>query len=179
MNPVCILNDNIITSLGFTTAENTAAIRSGTIGIRVVDDPLLYPHPVPLSLVNTNRLNEKFEEILELRRIASPAGFYTRLEKIFIVSVHEALKNQPVSPGSPSTLLVISTTKGNIDLLENRYKTIFNHKRLYLWELGRIIQQFFGFINKPLIISNACISGIVALMTASRFLRSGLYEHAV
>jgi len=30
-----------------------------------------------------------------------------------------------------------------------------------------------------LIISNACISGIVAMMTASRFMQSGAYDHAV
>ncbi|MFZ6011545.1 MAG: beta-ketoacyl-[acyl-carrier-protein] synthase family protein [Bacteroidota bacterium] len=30
-----------------------------------------------------------------------------------------------------------------------------------------------------LVISNACISGVVALMTAARFLRAGLYDHAV
>ena len=48
MKPVCIVNDNIITSLGFTTAENIAAIKNGTIGIRTVDDPDLYP----LSLIH-------------------------------------------------------------------------------------------------------------------------------
>jgi 3-oxoacyl-[acyl-carrier-protein] synthase-1 len=98
---------------------------------------------------------------------------------MFILSIHEAMKDQWVAPGDPATILIISTTKGNIDLLENRNKFIFPHKRLYLWELGRIIQKFFGFFNAPIIISNACISGIVALMTASRFLQAGIYDHAV
>ena len=179
MKPVCIVNDNIITSLGFTTAENIAAIKNGTIGIRTVSDPDLYPGPVPLSLIETDQLFSKFEEVLQVYKKVSPAASFTRLEKMFIISIHDALKGQPMIPGNPRTLLVISTTKGNINLLENRHRTTFSHKRLYLWELGRIIQAFFGFVNTPLIISNACISGVVALMTASRFLQLGAYDYAV
>jgi 3-oxoacyl-[acyl-carrier-protein] synthase-1 len=179
MEPVYILNDNIITSLGFTTAENVAAIEKGIIGIRFKNDPALYPYPVLLSLVDPDLLNVKFAEVLQQYKKSSLAESFTRLEKMFIVSIFDALKDQTVIPGNPRTLLVISTTKGNIDLLENCNKAIFSHKRLYLWELGRVIQQFFGFSNPPMIISNACISGVVAVMTASRYLRSGGYDHAV
>lgn len=179
MKPVYILNDSIISSLGFSTAENVAAIEQGAIGIRSVTDPALFPRPMMLSPVDTGRLNAKFDEVLQFLKKSTPPESFTRLEKMFIVSIHDALKEQVVAPGNSRTLLVISTTKGNVDLLEDRYKAIFSHKRLYLWELGRIIQQFFGFSNPPLIISNACISGIVAMMTASRFMQSGAYDHAV
>jgi 3-oxoacyl-[acyl-carrier-protein] synthase-1 len=179
MKPVYIQNDNIITSLGFTTAENITAIEQGTIGIRTVTDTLLYPNQVQLSLVDSNRLNQQFAEVLMLQKKTVPSDSFTRLEKMFIVSIHNVLKNSSVSPENHRTLFVISTTKGNIDLLENRYKTIFSHQRLYLWELGRIVREFFGFANEPLIISNACISGVVAIMTATRLLQSGAYDHAV
>jgi 3-oxoacyl-[acyl-carrier-protein] synthase I len=179
MNPVYILDDNIITSLGFSTSENMAAIEQGTIGIRTVDNPVLFPGPVMLSLVDSDLLELKFSEVLERLKKTITAEKFTRLEKFFIVSIYNAIKNNEVKPGNSRTILVISTTKGNINLLENRFKTIFNHKRLYLWEFGRIIQQFFGFINTPFIISNACISGVVALMTASRFIGSGAFDHAV
>ena len=179
MRPVYILNDNIITSLGLTTAENIAALEKGTLGIHTVKDPLLYPNPVQLSLVDTDRLNSEFSKILVYYRKNIPADSFTRLEKFFIVSIHDALKTGMVVPANPRTLLVISTTKGNINLLEERYKTRFSHKRLYLWELGRIIRQFFGFVHEPVIISNACISGVVAIMTAARFIQSGAYDHAV
>ena len=179
MKPVYILNDNIITSLGFTTAEHEVSLAKGTVGIRTVNDPLLYPLPVQLSQVDTDQLNIRFSNILERHGSLSPPESFTRLEKMFIVSVHDALGNRHVKPADPRTLLVISTTKGNIDLLEDRNKTIFNHKRLYLWELGRVVQKFFGFVNPPVIISNACISGIVAIMTAARFMATGAYDHAV
>lgn len=179
MGPVYILSDNIITSLGFTTAENMSALNKGTIGIRTVDNQSLYPGPVQLSLVDTMKLNFKFSEILAIKNKNTPVESFTRLEKFFIVSIYDALKNSMVEPENPRTMLVISSTKGNIDLLENRYKAIFSHKRLYLWELGRIVKNFFGFANVPVIISNACISGVVALMAATRFLQSGAYDHAV
>ncbi len=179
MKPVYILNDNFITSLGFSTAENIAAIAGGAIGIRTMNDPVLYPNPVSLSQVDTAQLDQKVSDILAaLNKNISPESF-TRLEKFFIVSINDVLRNSTIMPGNHRTLLVISTTKGNINLLENRYKAIFSHKRLYLWELGRVIQHFFGFANTPVIISNACISGLVAVMTATRFLQSGAYDQAV
>ena len=179
MKSVYILSDNIITSLGFTTAENTAAIENGVVGIREVDDPALYPSAVQLSLVNSLLLEEKFAAVLATLHKKNPVSSFTRLEKMFILSIHEALNTRQVSPGDPRTLFIISTTKGNANLLENQYRATFSHKRVYLWELGRTIQQFFGFANKPLIVSNACISGVMALMTAARFLHSGAYDHAV
>ncbi len=179
MKPVYIINDNIITSLGFTTAENILSLDKGMIGIRTTDNPDLYPTPVQLSCADNNLLQMKFAEVLEIYQKSTSVNSYTRLEKFFILSIHDVLKSRMVNPGNNRTLLVISTTKGNIDLLENRNKSVFNHKRLYLWELGRIIQHFFGFANVPIIISNACISGVVAVMTATRFLKSGAYDHAV
>ncbi|MFZ4520446.1 MAG: beta-ketoacyl-[acyl-carrier-protein] synthase family protein [Bacteroidales bacterium] len=179
MRPVYILNDNMITSLGFSTAGNLESLEKGTIGIRTADDTRLYPAPVQLSLVDSPQLTLRFREVSEIYKKDSSPDAFTRLEKLFILSVHDALRDQHVAPENPRTLFVISTTKGNIDLLENRYKTLFSHRRLYLWELGRILKEFFGFANEPIVISNACISGVVAIMTAARFLQSGAYDHAV
>ena len=179
MRSVYIVNDNLVTSLGFTTAENISAIQNNRIGIRSWNDPLLYPFPVPLSRVDTDMLNLRFEEILSRYKKVAPVDFFTRLEKFFIVSIHEVLSGRPALASDAKTLLVISTTKGNIDLLEERHRSGINHKRLYLWELGRIIREFFGFANVPVIVSNACTSGVVAVMMAARYLKSGVYDHAV
>lgn len=179
MKPVYVLHDNIVTSLGFTTADNIASIAGGSIGIRTINDAILSPGPVQLSQVDTDQLNARFAMVLHDVKNNSPAESFTRLEKMLLVSLHDALKDQPVQPGNNRTLLVISTTKGNINLLEERYRSVFSHKRLYLWELGKVVQKFFGFENPPVIVSNACISGLVAIMTATRFLQSGAYDHAV
>ncbi len=179
MKPVYLQSDNLITSVGFDTASHRTALEAGRIGIRLVDDPLLYPKPVMLSCIDSAELEARFESVLNEYRKEAPATAYTRLEKLFIVSIGAVLRENPRIATDPRTLLVISTTKGNINLLEDRYKLVFDHRRLYLWELGRIIGRFFGFVNTPVMISNACISGLVAIMTAMRHLRTGRWDHAV
>jgi 3-oxoacyl-[acyl-carrier-protein] synthase-1 len=43
--------------------------------------------------------------------------------------------------------------------------------------LGKNIQTFFGFKNEAIIISNACVSGILAISVAKRFISEGKYDH--
>lgn len=179
MKPVYITSDNIITSLGFTTAENMESLNNHISGLKMVDDPRLYPSPVILSLVATDLMENRFSGILAKFKKDTPATHFTRLEKLFILSISEALSKTGTNPNDPRTILVISTTKGNINLLEERYKAVFNHRRIFLWELGRIVAEFFGFRNAPVIISNACISGLVAIITAARMIQTGQFEHAV
>jgi len=174
-----IIADNIITSLGFSSEENINGILDGKIGITDHQDVSLSNSPINLSLVDTNLLNNRFEYVLRTNNQNFPDGSFTRLEKLFILSIHDALSKSDFNHREKRVLLVISSTKGNIDLLEERYKAKFNHKRLFLWELGKVIGNFFGFINPPLIISNACISGALAIAIASRWIQKGLYDYAV
>ena len=63
-----------------------------------------------------------------------------------------------------STIFILSTTKGdNLDLLTP----------------AQTIAAHFGNPNKPIVVSNACTSGVCAQITAMRLLDAGLYEHAI
>lgn len=179
MRPVYIAGDNIITSLGITSAVNVEALLNGRIGIRMTSDMNLFPAPIPLSLIDTRLLDEQFLKVLSHYCKPTDSSAFTRLEKLLIISVYEATRHLSLNFKDSKTLFVLSTTKGNIELLEDRYKDVFPHKRIYLWELARIVGEFFGFANPPLIISNACISGIMALMTAFRYLSAGIYDQAI
>ncbi|MEI6883187.1 MAG: beta-ketoacyl synthase N-terminal-like domain-containing protein [Bacteroidota bacterium] len=179
MKPVYIISENILSSLGITADENAASLLLGKTGIRLQDDNFLSPSPLPLSLADTTRINSGFEAILAQYKKKQSANAFTRLEKMLILSVSDALKSAPINIHDEKTILVLSTTKGNIDLLEDRYTGRFDHKRVYLWSVAAVLKDFFGFVNDPLIISNACISGVMALIAASRLLRSGKYQSAV
>jgi len=179
MKAVYVVSENIISSLGFTAEENTSALLKGTRGIRIVQDPLLYHSPLPLSLVDSVLIDEKFEALLAAYKKMQLPGAYTRLEKMLILSVADAVNQANLKPEDDRTLLVVSTTKGNIDLLEDRFRARFDHKRIYLWAAAGIVREFFGFANTPVIISNACISGLLALITAARLISSGRYDKAV
>ncbi len=179
MKPVYVISENIISSLGFNTLENMVSLLKGTTGISLQHDENLWAHPLPLSLVDSLKLEQQFESVLEEFDSKQQASSFTRLEKMFILSIADAIRGYSIKPESEQTILVLSTTKGNIDLLEERIKGSFDSKRIYLWALASVVQDFFGFTNTPLIISNACISGVMALITASRLLRSGKYQTAI
>ena len=45
--------------------------------------------------------------------------------------------------------------------------------------MAEVIRHAFGFINPPLIVSNACVSGVLGIGVGYRYIRSGIYDHAV
>ena len=64
----------------------------------------------------------------------------------------------------PETIIIVSTTKGD---------------RLDLITPAKQIAAHFGNPNLPIVVSNACTSGVCAQITAMRLLEAGLYEHAI
>ena len=79
-----------------------------------------------------------------------------------IKSVELAVTN--VDLASSQTVFVLSTTKGD---------------NLDLWTPAQTIARHFGNPNRPIVVSNACTSGVCAQITAKRLLDAGLYRHAV
>lgn len=179
MQPVYITGDNIISSLGFTSQENFQGMVNGTIGIVPVSDDSLAPLTLPLSRIDMASLTSRFNELLPGIKKGFDPGSFTLLEKLMILSIADALRQAGITNPNRRILLILSTTKGNINLLEEKFRLIFPHKRLYLWELARVIQSLFGFENTPVVVSNACISGVVAIMHGARAIRNGQYDKVV
>ena len=69
---------------------------------------------------------------------------------------------------SDDTIVIISTTKGDI---EEHLATPIQHS------IDKI-QQNFKLKHTPIVISNACISGVLAMNTANNFIQSNIYKHA-
>jgi 3-oxoacyl-[acyl-carrier-protein] synthase I len=179
MTGIFIASDNIITSLGFTTAENFNKLKQNETGLKITDDPSLSPVPLPLSSVDTVHLEKKFSTLVSNVHPRYETTPFTRMEKLFILSIQDAIERTSLDLAGPETLLVLSTTKGNIDLLGAASNPHFDSKRLYLWELARVIKEFFRFYNTPIVISNACISGSLAIGMGARLLSSGRYRNAI
>jgi 3-oxoacyl-[acyl-carrier-protein] synthase I len=177
--PVYVATDNVITSLGFTTDETIRKIKNNSIGFKIVNDRALTPAALPLSLVDTHQLDELFRQTVKVFKPSAITGHFTRMEKMFILSIYDAVKELEGDIFGSGTQLILSTTKGNIDLLEKDKRDQFEPDRIYLWKMAEVIRAFFGFENRPLIVSNACISGVLALSLASRMIRSGRCENAV
>ena len=55
----------------------------------------------------------------------------------------------------------------------------FDKRRIYLWNSAALLQQFFKLYHKPLVVSNACISGVLAIMIGARYIRSGTFDSVI
>ncbi len=52
-------------------------------------------------------------------------------------------------------------------------------EQLLLSYSAKAVANYFGNPNKPVVISNACISGVMALIVAKRLIASKQYDHAI
>ena len=163
MRDVFVVSDNIFSPLGKTTAENFVQLESGESGIRLHEN-VFSPQPYYAALF-TDQISGDTQ--------------YTKFEQLLIASIAEALANSAIDPKDKRTLLIVSTTKGNISLLETTDYNDKLRKRISLPASGEIVARYFGFINQPLVISNACISGIMAIIAGKRLIQSGQYDHVV
>lgn len=162
-----IIADNITSPLGFTTEENYRAVKAGGSMLRRYDGKWGIPEPFTASLFTDEQWGEMPGE-----------GRFTRFERILIHSADEALHHTGVNPKSERVLFVVSTTKGNIELLDS-VEADFSRERVLLGYAARMLTAYFGNPNEPLVVSNACISGLSAQIAAARALESGHYDYAV
>lgn len=96
----------------------------------------------------------------------------TRLEKMIFLALLPLTKKHSVTKKS---LLILSTTKGNISALQNHHTL---PEEVFLHTSAKKIAQHFGFGTTPIVVSNACVSGVMAVIVAKRLLQSGTYDNA-
>jgi 3-oxoacyl-[acyl-carrier-protein] synthase I len=169
MVPIYVVSDNIISPLGLTTATNFELLAEGQSGIRWHNDPAISDLPFYASLLPKN------ETFLSGH---TPLSF-SKFEELLIASMEDALQKTSVDIRNKNTVLIISSTKGNISLLETGSFNPASDLQLTLHDSAKRICAHFRHPNKPLIVSNACISGLLALLTGLRLIQSGQYENAV
>lgn len=163
---VYINDTNCITPLGFDVASNMEAILRGDSGIQLHEDLSLFPTALYTSIISTPKINNAFEKI-------SSETKYSRLEKMMILALEPIIKNSGVALNS-KTAFILSTTKGNVTALKDSSEENFNTAHLAI--LAKNVANFFGFQTQPIVISNACVSGILAVSVAKRMIQSELYD---
>ena len=191
-----LLSDNVISSLGFTTEENYRNVKQGVCGLSCFADRYGLPEPFMASEIDDARLEEAFAKVYddyldhidnsklnrkdkEFYKLNKYGIRYTKLEKACIVSIAEALKDTNINPINKNVQFILSTTKGNIFLLDENERKRFKREQMYLWRSADIISGFFGSTNSPYVVSNACISGASALIAAQRELKVKRSKHVI
>ena len=167
MSSIYISSNNIISSLGFNTKENIHKIKKGISGIKFHRNfGYMYEYT---AKVEDKILNEKFSKI-------GANNDYTKLEKMMILSLNDTISKSPFSI-TKDTALIISTTKGNIDMLGSKNSKLHSD-RVYLTKLGEVVKKFFKFYNDPIIICNACVSGVLGITVAKKLIKNKNYKDA-
>ena len=171
---VYCIADNILSPLGATTAENYEALREGrslTHGQSVALHSALTSYASYSGRSEDDYVASRFsDEQCEKLRIHGLTWF----ESLCYQSVTEALRHCTIDVASPRTLLVVSTTKANID-----YLSAADYATLQPAESAKRIASLLGITTPPLVVCNACISGVAALVTAQRLLDCGSYDTAI
>jgi 3-oxoacyl-[acyl-carrier-protein] synthase-1 len=163
---VFVVADNVLSPLGKTTADNFSRLKENQSAVKAHHNPEISQQPFFAALFDNNDFLQADQK-------------YTRFEQLLIASVENTLQNCAINIADKKTVLIVSSTKGNISLLETEPYNIDLKKRISLPHSAQLIADHFGFLNQPVVISNACISGVLAIITGMRLLRTGQYENAV
>lgn len=171
---VRIISGNIISPLGYSVEENFRAVRSGISELSTYHNLWELPFPFVASIVDNEKLETEFNN--HAKHSLLPDYQLTKFEKMALLSAIKAVENSNIDAKSHKTLFILSSTKGNVNLLNNNN---VNRDRLTLGSSANIISNYFQNPNTPLVISNACISGLCAQIEAWRCISSGHYDTCV
>lgn len=120
----CLLSDNIISPLGVTTMENWDAVLSGRSAV--------------LPRGKVFGVGEDFTgSLLDRDTIKSPGAGYTFFETLMIRSAEDAIGRAGIDPSDSRVTFVVSTTKGNSDLIGS-----VPDKEVMLWYSARKITSY-------------------------------------
>lgn len=149
--------EDILSSLGKTAAESYQNALTGVSGLK--------KHPIenfftnkPLGIIENFRLLEDF----------------TKVESMCIESARNSLSQVYDACFLDKWLIIISTTKGDIGYLEQN--EIDKAKPTYL---AQRVKGNLPLNSEVMVVSNACISGLLAIITAHDYIATGKYQHAL
>lgn len=155
--------DNIISPLGFTTEANYQALLAGRSALQCYKGWRGINEPFAASLFTEEQTAALVTEGL------------TRFESLAMASVRRAVRSAGLDVSQPSVVLILSTTKANVELLEQGESSA----RLFPGVSAGRIARAVGVTTTPVTVCNACISGVSSIILASRLLDSCLYDYAI
>ena len=153
--------DALLTALGYGTEANYRAIEAGCCGLR--------PDAVSSGLAAAGRIDPALMRSLAIEG-------YTLLESAMIRCAVAAAAETGTELAAEECALIVSTTKGNVELLRTAVDV---PAEAYLYTLAERVARRLGIRRRPTVICNACISGVAALIVARRMIRNGDCRHVL
>ena len=155
--------DNIISPLGRTSEQNYLAVKSGVSA--------LAPHEMPglEERVFASLFSDGDWQSLQAEGLS-------RFESLVYQSARHALEevDGKFNVADKDVVFVLGTTKANVELLGES-----EDERLLPGKCAERICSRLGITTTPIVVCNACISGLSSIILAARLLESGTYKYAV
>jgi 3-oxoacyl-[acyl-carrier-protein] synthase I len=156
MKTIWAVADSIVSPLGVTSAENFSNVVSGRTGVKAT---------------SFNGISDRV--MAGAIDVESNYDGSSKFDTLCRRAIESLLSN--VDLNRSETVLILSSTKGNIELIEEPF---FDRRKVALHSSASSLARHFGFA-RHLVVSNACISGVLALITAKRLLQADACTHVV
>lgn len=160
-----VISDNITSPLGLTTEQTYKAVRQGKSGLSHYpcengeggwND---LPFPIEASLFN----KEQWDKIM--------VDGFSKFESLVLHSVKAAISTLIFN--KERAILILSSTKGDIELLEK------SEDMSSLADAAKKVSMAIGIENDPIVVCNACISGVSAIILGQRLVDCGNYSNVI
>jgi len=165
-----IIYKSLLSPLGFDLKKNIDAIYNGDTGLKANNSSYL-KHGTYTATIEEEYIDSCFS------KYGNPK-YFSKLEKLSILSISDVIKETGIDPTSRRSLLIYATTKGNIDLIDSKNSNI-SEKRVLLTEFKNVLKDYFGFAVSPIVVSNACISGVQAIILANDLIKNNTSDDVI
>ena len=158
-----IIADNVISPLGDTSWKNYQAVKEGLTSL------VLYT-------AESKGVGEDYTaSVIEprvLEGLETEESGLPWFEKKILASVRKTVSAVKVDFRADRTIFILSSTKGEVN-------SSCETGGLSLADCAYRLSSSLGISSKPITVSNACISGLTAVILANRLLEQGAYETAI
>ena len=160
-----VISDNITSPLGLTTEQTYKAVRQGKSGLSH------YPcengeggwNDLPFSIEASLFNKEQWDKIM--------VDGFSKFESLVLHSVKAAISTLIFN--KERAILILSSTKGDIELLEK------GEDMSSLADAAKKVSMAIGIENDPIVVCNACISGVSAIILGQRLVDCGNYSNVI
>jgi len=160
-----VISDNITSPLGLTTEQTYKAVCEGKSGLKHYpcengeggwND---LPFPIEAALFN----KEQWDKIM--------VDGFSKFESLVLHSVKAAISTLIFN--KERAILILGSTKGDIELLEK------GEDMSSLADAAKKVSMAIGIENDPIVVCNACISGVSAIILGQRLVDCGNYSNVI
>lgn len=162
MKKVYITSTSCLSSVGVDKQLTWQGIQEGKSGISKINQ-LGFIKDFYAGQIENDSIEKQWSKL-------NISGNYTRLEKMLIIVLKPIIDQKKPTATSQ---LILATTKGNISDLSNTGAAGADINRMI-----QRIADLFGFSTQPIVVCNACVSGILAVSVGKRMIQMGVCNDA-